>query len=78
MVQDDPDVSSTFLHALNGLPEGCTDPAGFNGVDLIDQPMRLIGQLTDDLVPFCETLVAAMAVWEGSGEPSSADVTPWS
>lgn len=77
LVQDDPDVGDAPLHAVDGLPVRPADSAGFDGVDLVDEAVRLIGQLTDDVIPVGKALVAAVAVGEGPGESAGADVTTW-
>lgn len=77
LVQDGADVGHALFHALEGLPVRPADPAGFEGVDLVDQAVRLIGQLPDDAVPLGEALVAGLAVGEGSGEAAGADVAAW-
>lgn len=75
LVQEDPDVGRALLHAVNGLLVWSTDSASFNGVDLVDEAVRLIGQLTNNVVPLSEALVAAVAVREGSRESTGADIT---
>ncbi len=77
LVQDDLNVRGAPLHALNGLPVRSTDAIGFDGIDLVDKAVCLIGQLTDDMVPLCEALVAAAAVREDPGEPAGTDVAAW-
>lgn len=77
MVEDDLDVGDAPLHAVDGLPVRSADSTGFDGTDLVDEAVRLIGQLTDDVIPLSEALVAAAAVGEGPGEPAGADVAVW-
>lgn len=77
LVQDDPDVSDALLQAVDGLFVWAADPAGFDGIDLVDEAVRLIRELADNLVPLGETLVAAAAVGEGSGVPTGTGVTAW-
>lgn len=78
LVQQDLDVSDASLHTVNGLPVRSAGSAGFDSIDLVDEAVRLIGQLTDDIIPLCKTLVTAVAVWEGSRESTGADVAAWS
>lgn len=77
LVQDDPDVSDAPLHAVDGLLVRSADTAGLHGVDLVDEAVCLIGQLTDNVIPLGEALVAPLAVGEGSREAAAADVASW-
>lgn len=77
LVKDSPDVGDAPLHAVNGLLVWSTDSAGFDGIDLVNKTVSLIGQLTNDLVPLSKTLVAATAVREGPGESTSTDIAVW-
>lgn len=54
-----------------------THATGFKSVDLVDQPVRLVGQLADDIIPLREALVAALTVGENSREAASAGVAAW-
>lgn len=77
LVQNDPDVGDTLLHALNALLVRSTDSADFQRVDLVDKAVCLVCQLTNDVVPLGEALVAAPALGEGSRVSTSTGVTAW-
>lgn len=77
LVEDGPDVGDAPLHAVHGIPVWSADSAGFDGIDLVDKTVSLIGQLTDDLVPLSKTLVAVATVREGPGESASTDIAVW-
>lgn len=42
MVQNDSDVSNALLHAVNRLPVWSADSTDFDGIDLVDEAVRLI------------------------------------
>lgn len=77
MVEGDLYVGDASLHTVNRLPVRSADSIRFDGVDLVDEAVRLIGQLTNDVVPLSKALVAGAAVGEGPREPAGADVTAW-
>lgn len=74
LVEKGSDVGHTLLHPLHALLVRSADSAHLERVDLVDQAVRLVRQLTDDAVPLGEALVAAPAVGEGSGVSAGADV----
>lgn len=74
LVQEDPNVCNTSLHTVNGFPVRSADSTGFDGVDLVDEAVRLIGQLTNDIIPLGKALMTAVAVWEDSRESTGADI----
>lgn len=51
-----------------------THATGSKSVDFVDQSVRLVGQLADDIIPLCETLVATLTVGENSREAAGTGV----
>lgn len=74
LAQDGADVGHTLLHVLNGLLVRPAHPADLEGVNLVDQAVRLVGQLPDDAVPLGKALVTRLAVGKSSREATGADV----
>lgn len=76
LCQEVADGSGALLNAVYSVLVWACDAAGLDGVDLLHQPVGLVGQLANDGVPLGETLMAAHAVGELAREASSTGVTP--
>lgn len=64
-----------LLQVVQCLLIRATDPSDFQGICSVQEPLGLVGQLTDDNVPQSKTLMAWCTIREEAGVATGALVT---
>ncbi len=72
MGQDVADRVGAAFNVIDGGLVGSRNASGFDGIDLLDQSVGLVGEIAHNYIPFGEALVAALAVRELARVASSA------